>query len=111
MGLGGLRFLNNLGGAEPGAIVALSGTDFGKLLEEGGLIFAVGEVERAGVAVGKAGFTKNLQPDLAAAKRELEHFAGGLADGPDHAEVADGCSRGMSAFFKNDYGFAGLAAM
>jgi len=59
-------------------------------------------VEGAGVEAGELGGGEKFAPEFAAAQGELEKFAGGLADGPDHAEVADGGSRGSRAALEDD---------
>ena len=61
----------------------------------------------AGVPPGEFGGGEEFQPELSGAQGEGEHSTGGLADGPDHAEVADRGGGGVWGFFEDGDGLTG----
>ena len=86
----GDRFL----GCEQGAAVGGAVGRGGEFAEHGPFVGAVGEMERAGGIEVEARGGGDLAPKLAAAEGAVVAGAGGLADGPDEAEVADGSADG-----------------
>src|SRR5262245_19184350 len=51
----------------------------------------------------QAGGLQRVQPEFAAAARQFIHLARGLADRPDHPEIADGCPLRLRAALKYNY--------
>ena len=76
-------------GVEECDLVPEVGGESGEFLVDGVFVVGVGQVQRAGFGDPEAGFRGEVAPDFAGAQGALVHLAGGLADGPDHAEVAD----------------------
>ena len=79
----------NLGGAEQltGDLQVFGSV--GELLEQGPFVVVVGEVNRAALADADTGSGAGFNPALSAEQSGLEEVSVGLADRPDHAEVAN----------------------
>jgi len=103
VGLHGLGAGQHFGCIEPGAFITESRTDFGKLARHSRLIFAIDQVQRAFGAVRQPRGLQQFQPAGTAAESKLVERAMRLTDGPDHAEVAHGCSRRTETAFKDNY--------
>ncbi len=61
----------------------------GEFFEDGPLVGAIGEVNRAALIDPRAGLAGEFEPQGAAGQGRLVTEAGRLADRPDHAEIAD----------------------
>ena len=77
-------------GGEQLDVVAQTGSEIGKFAQDGEFVVGIGQMQRAGVGVPDIGPGGEVEPEVAGAQGTLVDFARRLADGPDHAEVADG---------------------
>ena len=103
IGPDGLGSRENVRSIQPIARVTELGSHFAELLRDGGFVRAVDHVQRASREVGESRGGQNFDPQIAAAQRHRVHAAGGLADGSDHADVADGGTRGLWAALEDHH--------
>jgi hypothetical protein len=102
-GINGVRSLKYFLVVHPFTRVTGGWSDFGELAQNLGLIVTIGEVKGAGVERGQSRLREDFEPDFAAAHGDRVHLARGLADGPDHAEVADRRAGGRRAPLKQGH--------
>ena len=95
-------FVGDFAGRDDFAAIAGLGSLVNKFREYGEFVFVIGEVERAGFTVPNAGGVEDFLPNLAAAEGRFAKFTGRLADGPDHAEVANRCPLGALSTLNDD---------
>lgn len=73
-----------------------------EFVKDVGLELGLGHVERAAGVGPETRFADDGLPDRLAFKGEAKVGSGGLADGPDHTEIADGGSLGGGRPFDDD---------
>lgn len=92
--------------AKPLDLIAMLWSQLGELLENLGFIVAVGGREASMLAMLDVGFAQELKPQFAAAHGGLKPMSRRLANGPEHAEVADGSAEGTGVTIKDGDAFA-----
>jgi len=92
---------------KPGTVVPERRRFVAELPGDRGLVFPIGNVQRACGPKRPSGFPQQLEPDLAAAQGHPIESASRLPDGPDHPEVADGGSERSRAAFEHPDLFSG----
>ena len=103
----GFCFREGLVLSEDGSAVIFL-AELGKIFfDDGEFVLRVGEMKTAGGGVPDFGSVNDIEPDFATEHGTVVFDVGGLADGPEEAEVADGCADGeIGALEERDFAAA-----